>query len=142
MATRTPPEHSHDNHGSASPGNDVITCSIKLLPEDQWSAAAATAVRINPSNHVSFQQFAMATGTVLPPAHLALLVQKRWPSTGVHLTVGFLGTVDAALRARILSHMNAWGAYCNASFAETATNPQVRISLTGSGYWSYLGTDI
>jgi hypothetical protein len=84
----------------------------------------------------------MATGTVLPPAHLALLVPKRWPSTGVHLTVGFIENVDAALRARIVSHMNAWGAYCNATFSEVSANAQVRISLAGSGYWSYLGTDI
>jgi hypothetical protein len=138
MATRTP---SHESHGHHS-GDDVISCSIKILPEDQWIAAAETAVRINPANHVSGQQFAMATGTVLPPAHLALLVPKRWPSTGVHLTVGFIESVDATLRARLLSHMNAWGSYCNASFSETTTNPQVRISLTGSGYWSYLGTDI
>ena len=29
-----------------------------------------------------------------------------------------------------------------AKFTETTVNPQVRISLQGSGYWSYLGTDI
>lgn len=142
MATRNPSHESHSHDTSENPGDDVIPCSIKMLPEDQWIAAAATAVRVNPANHFSSSQFARATGTILPPAHLALLTQKRWPSTGVHLTVGFLGTVDAALRARILSHMNAWGSYCNASFSETATNPQVRISLTGSGYWSYLGTDV
>jgi hypothetical protein len=38
--------------------------------------------------------------------------------------------------------MNAWASYCNAHFTLTTVNPQVRISLTGSGYWSYLGTDI
>ena len=142
MATRTPAQESQSQPGSSQSGNDVITCSIKMLPEDQWIAAAATAVRVNPANQPSAHQFAMATGTVLPPAHLALMTAKRWPSTGVHLTVGFIETVDAALRARILSHMNAWGSYCNASFSETTTNPQVRISLVGSGYWSYLGTDV
>lgn len=142
MATSTSGDKSQSQRGSQQPGNDIISCSLKMLPEDQWIAAAATAVRVNPANQASANQFAMATGTVLPPAHLAVLTAKRWPSTGVHLTVGFIETVDAALRARILSHMNAWGAYCNASFSETTVSPQVRISLVGSGYWSYLGTDI
>lgn len=126
----------HDTH------DDFIGCTIKVLPEDQWTAAAATAVRINPANHVDTHLFRAAMGTVLPPEHLALLVPKRWPSTGVSLTVSFIEAVDSALRARILSHMNAWGAYCNAKFTEIASNGQVRISLQGNGYWSYLGTDI
>ena len=128
--------HKHD------PTKDIIACSIKMLPEDQWIAAAETAVRVNRSNKPSDQQFTRATGEVLPPEHLAVLTAKRWPSTGVSLTVGFIENVDPALRTRILSHMNSWGAYCNVSFTETTVNPQVRISLQGSGYWSYLGTDI
>src|SRR4051794_24954901 len=142
MPTRNRSSKNQRPQAAAAPGSDIISCSIKLLPEDQWVPAAETAVRINPANHFSTQQFTMATGEVLPPEHLALLVAKRWPSTGVHLTVAFIETVDAALRARIISHMNAWGAYCNATFAEVAANAQVRISLAGSGYWSYLGTDI
>lgn len=128
-----------DDHGSH---DDFITCTIKVLPKEQWTAAAATAVRINPGNQVDTHLFRAATGTVLPVEHLALLTAKRWPSTGVSLTVSFIETVDSALRARILSHMNAWGAYCNAKFTEIAANGQVRISLQGDGYWSYLGTDI
>ena len=46
----------------------------------------------------------------------------------VRLTVGFLDNPPADLRARIVSHMNAWGAFCNVQFTETATNPQVRIA--------------
>ena len=142
MATRTTAQPSLKQDRPTRRADDIITCSIKMLPEDQWIPAAATAVRVNPSNQASAHQFARATGTVLPPAHLALLTAKRWPSTGVHLTVGFMEAVDATLRARLLSHMNAWGSYCNASFSQTSTNPQVRISLLGNGYWSYLGTDI
>ncbi len=132
----------HESHGAAGAGGDLITCTIKMLPGDQWVAAAETAVRINPANKVDTHQFSMATGLVLPPEHLAVLTAKKWPSSGVSLTVSFIEAVDAALRARILSHMNAWGAYCNARFTETAANGQVRISLQGDGYWSYLGTDI
>jgi hypothetical protein len=59
------------------------------------------------------------------------------------LTVGFLDNPPTDLKARILSHMNAWGTWANVQFVETATNPQVRISrITASGYWSYVGTDI
>ncbi|MDF2432675.1 MAG: hypothetical protein JWP44_2306, partial [Mucilaginibacter sp.] len=122
---------------------EVIPCSLKLLPEDQWIAASETAVRINPGNKAHLHQFKQAIPPdVITPAHLALLTAKRWPSTGVNLTVSFLETVDPALKTRILSHMNAWGQYCNAKFTLISGSAQVRISLTGTGYWSYLGTDI
>jgi hypothetical protein len=121
----------------------VISCSLKMLPEEQWIPASETAIRINPANKTHLRQLRQIIPTgVIPPPHLALLTTKRWPSTGVNLTVGFMGTVAAALRTRIISHMNAWGQCCNARFTETNVNPQVRISLTGNGYWSYLGTDI
>src|SRR5436853_634247 len=92
--------------------SEVIVCTLKLLPEDQWIPAAETAIRINPENKRHTHQLRQVASDVITPAHLALVIAKRWPSTGVHLTVGFLETVDAALRARILSHMNAWGLYC------------------------------
>jgi hypothetical protein len=81
--------------------------------------------------------------TVLPPEHLALLTQKYWGPAGVRLTVGFLDNPPADLRARILSHMNAWNGWANVEFVETASDAQVRIArIPGDGYWSYLGTDI
>jgi hypothetical protein len=133
--------HAH-THGAPGADGDLITCSIKVLPPDQWVAAAATAVRINPANHVSTQLLRSAVSELPPPEHLALMTPKRWPASGVALTVSFIENVDPALRARILSHMNAWGTYCNARFTETPANGQVRISLLGDGYWSYLGIDI
>jgi hypothetical protein len=79
-------------------------------------------------------------GTVLPPEHIAILTQKYWGSAGVQLTVGFLDDPPADLRARILSHMNAWNDTANVQFVETDPNPQVRIARApGDGYWSYLG---
>jgi hypothetical protein len=119
-------------------------CSIKLLPQAQWIDAASTATRINPANAPDLRTLNFAApDVVIEPAHLALLTAKYWGSGGVRLTVGFLDGPPADLRARILSHMNAWGASCNVQFTETATNPQVRIARTaGDGYWSYLGTDV
>ena len=63
------------------------------------------------------------------------------------LTVGFMDGPVPALRARILSHMNAWGKTANVLFSETKTDPQVRIVRANSpddaaGYWSHLGTEV
>ena len=129
---------------TAAERSTVETCTIKLLPQDQWIPAANRAIEINPANAPAqrlLQQ--VIPQAVIPPEHLALLTQKYWGASGVRLTVGFLDNPPADLRARILSHMNAWSATANVQFVETAANAQVRIARTpGQGYWSYLGTDI
>src|SRR5215469_8462184 len=121
-----------------------VSCRIKELPKTAWASAAKKAVEINPTNAPAVATLrAAAPSAIIPPEHLALLTSKYWGAQGVRLTVGFLDDAPADLRARIVSHMNAWGAWCNVQFTETATNPQVRIARTaGDGYWSYLGTDI
>jgi len=120
------------------------TCIVKVLPPELWAEAARKAVEVNPANALPVRNFAMALpDTVIPPEHLALLTGKRWPASGVRLTVGFLDNPPLDLKARLLSHMNAWGQFANVRFAETSSNPQVRVATTaGSGYWSYIGTDI
>src|SRR5262249_10207368 len=99
----------------------VETCTIKLLPQDQWISSATQAIAINPANapaqHLLQQGVPQA---VIPPEHLALLTKKYWGASGVRLTVGFLDSPPADLRARILSHMNAWNATANVQFVETA----------------------
>ena len=127
--------HAHPDHDG--------TCEIKLLSADQQIEAAQRATTINPRNsiHRSALREVIASG-VLPPASLAVLVKKYWGTGGVHLTVGFMETTPADLRARIVSHMNAWSAYANVQFVESSVSPQVRISRGAGGYWSYLGTDI
>lgn len=125
-----------------------IGCSIKQLPDAEVIPAAARAVEVNPVNCPPPGALAGLIGTALAidaapsPAHLAVLTTKYWGAGGVKLTVGFLDNPPADLQARILAHMNAWGAYCNASFVLTRTDPQVRIAREADGYWSYLGTDI
>jgi Hemopexin/Astacin (Peptidase family M12A) len=121
-----------------------IGCTIKTLPQNQWAPAASKAIEINPANAPSVDVLRAALpDTVIQPDHLALLTAKYWGAGGVRLTVGFLDNPAADLRARIISHMNAWGAWSNVQFSESAVNPSVRIAQTaGSGYWSYLGTDI
>src|SRR5262249_48249935 len=122
------------------------SCSIKLLPQNSWIQAATKAAEINPANAPARQMMMQGMASnVIQPMHLALLTAKYWGRSSVNLTVGFLDNPPADLRARIISHMNAWNtvAHANVKFVETATDPQVRIARTpGEGYWSYLGTDI
>ncbi len=43
-------------------------CSIRLLPREQWIAAAKSATAVNPSNAPALHQFRQALpGVVLPP---------------------------------------------------------------------------
>ena len=119
-------------------------CTIKLLPQEDCVHAAKSAIAINPANAPATYMLRLAApDAVIPPLHLAIITSKYWGSSGVRLTVGFLDAPPADLKARILSHMNAWGTWSNVQFAGTETDPQVRIARTaGSGYWSYIGTDI
>jgi len=123
---------------------DYIVCSPKMLPRNKWVSAAATAISVNPMNHAPVQRLSLVMPGFQPqPEHLAVLVAKYWKAGGVHLTVGFLDNPEAALRKRIIAHMNAWKKTANVKFSETKHNPDVRIARkAGDGYWSYLGTDI
>lgn len=78
---------------------------------------------------------------------LAVVVGRRWPSSGARLTVQFLDKPPQDLRARILRHMNAWSRRANVVFTETRGTGRVRIARLDSpddlaGYWSYVGTEI
>ncbi|WP_321475790.1 M12 family metallopeptidase [uncultured Paludibaculum sp.] len=125
---------------------NVIVCSPKSLPREQLFAAAKTAVAINPLNHAPLARLASLMPSFRPTReHLAVVTTKYWGLKGVKLTVGFMDHPPADLRKRILLHMNAWASSANVKFAETKTDPQVRIAREGGndgGYWSYVGTDI
>src|SRR5688500_16763174 len=89
-------------------GTAPIGCTIKMLPRELWAAAAQKAIEINPANGPATHLIALAAPSdVIEPEHLALITQKRWSANGVRLTVGFTDNPDAALRQRILSHLNA-----------------------------------
>ena len=113
-----------------------VSCTIKMLPESEWTSAASRAVEINPTNAPAVTALRAASpGAVIQPQHLALLTSKYWGARGIRLTVGFLDNPPADLKARIVSHMNAWGKWSNVQFSETGSNPQVRIARTaGDGY--------
>lgn len=114
-----------------------VPCTLKALPEDLLLPAAATAARLNPAN-------APARGAGLDRQAIAVLTTAYWGAGGVKLGVAFLDNPPADLRARLLAHMNAWGATANVVFAEAGPGTaEVRVTRTArQGYWSYLGTGI
>jgi hypothetical protein len=125
---------------------DKLTCTPRRLAKDKLIAAAKTAVEINPQNHAPVERLAILMPGFTPtPERIAVVTKKYWGQKGVQLTVSFLDNPEAALRKKILAHMNAWNKSANVKFTETASGGQVRIARAGGpdgGYWSYVGTDI
>ncbi len=128
--------------------DSFIPCRLIRLPPHQQIEAARAAVAENPMNAPGGVEYIPAPKedeeAAMPKAfRLALVTSKWWGSGGVRLTVSFLDSPAADLRARIVQHMNAWSQSANVQFVETASGGQVRIARTpGEGYYSYLGTDI
>jgi len=126
----------------------LITCRPRSLSIDQLEAAALRSIAVNPSNADERRRVARTPiGRRGGQPRIAVVVARKWPSTGVKLSVSFMDTRSRALRTHILKHLNAWSASANVRFAETNGVGQVRIArLDGppdmSGYWSYLGTEI
>ena len=132
-----------DQEYQGAESEPALTCTPKSLPKRLAVDAAKTAQTINPVNAPAFGQFVEGTsGLVLDPQRIAVLTAKYWGPTPRRLTVSFVEPTRPDLRAKIVSHMNAWTRTACVSFVETQGVGHVRISLLGSGYWSYLGTDI
>ena len=125
-----------------------ITCRTKPLTPSQAAEALRRAMLLNPGNGASRRSVVRTpVGRRGGPRRLAVVIGNRWPATGVRLTVQFLDNPPAALRARIVLHMNAWDKTANVRFTETRGTGHVRISRLDrpddvSGYWSYIGTEI
>jgi Astacin (Peptidase family M12A) len=135
-------EHDHGSEGGVD-DQDFIACTPKVLPTRLLTAAAKTATKINPVNAPFFGPVAsVGFHDIMEPQKIAVLVSKYWGASPRRLTVSFMESTPANLRARIVSHMNAWTKTACISFAETSGTGDVRISRGSGGYWSYLGTDI
>lgn len=125
-----------------------IACRPKPLTPAQADKALRRAMLINPANGASRRTVVRTpVGRRGGGRRLAVVIGNMWPTSGVRLTVQFLDNPPAALRARILMHMNAWSKTANVRFTETRGTGQVRITRLDrpealSGYWSYLGTEI
>jgi hypothetical protein len=123
---------------------DAPGCILKSLPTRLLVKAAETATRIYPVNAPALGPLA-AVGNgfqVTDPLQIAVLTSKYWGPKPRKLTVSFMESTPANLKARIISHMNAWTKTGCISFVGTSGTGDVRISRGGGGYWSYLGTDI
>lgn len=140
-----------DGNTRWEPGSEVAAdeealpgCVVKALPPRLQLKAALAARTINPANAPAFGQVAAdgAAMDIMEPMRIAVLTSKYWGPQLRRFTVSFLETTPSDLKARIISHMNAWSGCCGMSFVATAGIGDVRISRGGGGYWSYLGTDI
>ena len=126
----------------------LILCRPKSLPPDKLDAAARRAVEVNPENERERRSVARTpVGTRGGALRIAVVVGRKWPSTGVDLSVSFMDSPPQTLRSRILRHMNAWGDSASVVFRETQGTGQVRIARLDSppdlaGFWSYIGTEI
>jgi astacin (peptidase family M12A) len=119
-----------------------VGCHVMPLPARLQEKAAEVAARLNPVNAPLQEPLAVGDGLPDQPLRLTLTTSKYWGPKPKTLTVSFMETTAADLRARIVSHLNAWAQYGGISFAETSGTGDVRISRGPGGYWSYLGTDI
>src|SRR5687767_926925 len=91
--------------------------------------AAAIAAGVNPANAPMIGAMPSALAALMgDPAHAAVLTQRYWGPGGAALTVGFLDSPTRGLRSRILEHLNAWGRHANVSFAESSSDPKVRVA--------------
>ena len=126
----------------------IIVCRPKSLPIEKHDAAARRAIEINPDNELESRTVARTPiGRRGGPRRIVVVKGRKWPATGVRLSVSFLDGPSTALRTRILKHMNAWGEQANVLFSETKGVGKVRIARFDSppkdaGYWSYIGTEI
>ena len=127
----------------------IIVCKTRLLTPNQAATALRRGLEINPANAIDH-------GTLTPTGgagrrggqrRLAVVIARRWPTSGADLTVQFLDNPSEALRKRLLLHMNAWGQHANVRFAETRDVGMVRVARLNhppddAGFWSYIGTEI
>jgi hypothetical protein len=126
----------------------IILCRPKSLPIEKLEAAERRAIQVNPTNALERRTVRRSpVGRIGGPRRIAVVIARKWPASGVKLSVSFLDTPSVALRNRIIKHMNAWSEEANVLFTETQGTGQVRIARLDSppdmaGYWSYVGTEI
>jgi hypothetical protein len=134
------------HHGEDEPERDSAgearVCTPKSLPKRLAIRAAENATRINPVNAPMLASYSLGAAVPSDPLAIAVLTAKYFGPSPRRLTVSFMESTPADLRARIVSHLNAWTRTGCISFVETGGTGQVRISRGPGGYWSYLGTDI
>ena len=97
-----------------------------MTPERE-ALARRRSIEINPANEDLSRTVELTDGR-RGGRRLALLTGNRWPEAGVRLSVQFLDNPSAALRKRLLLHMNAWNKTANIRFEETHQKGHVRVT--------------
>lgn len=121
--------------GSGGAESDSIPgCRIKALPARLHAQAAQVAAQINPVN-APLRELLPSGVLVDSPLRLTLTTAKYWGPSPRQLSVSFMESTPADLRARIVSHLNAWTATAAISFVETAGTGEVRISRGPGGFF-------
>src|SRR5262245_23897446 len=111
----------------------IIVCRPKSLPLDKLDAAERRAIDINPENERGLRTVERTPiGRRGGPRRIVVVVDRKWPSSGVKLSVSFLDNPSPQLRSRIIQHMNAWGLHANVKFSETKGVGEVRIARLDS----------
>ena len=107
----------------------LIVCRERSLPAALTESAVRRAVAINPDNARERRRVTLTPpGRLGGPRRIAVLTDRKWPKSGVRLSLSFMDIPSSALRSRILLHMNAWGKAANVVFSETEGIGQVRIA--------------
>lgn len=128
--------------GAPSPDDPVRICFDRIIPHD-YAPARTTSLKAaiqsitggGPGAHLD------ATAGVFAPAHMAIILNKRWPN-GSTLKCRFLdGSTTMKKKTEQKAHM--WESYANIKFKfVTSGDADVRISFyADAGSWSAIGTD-
>jgi len=136
--------HEEGHESELASQEDTQGCLLKSLPKRLLVKAAQTAMMINTVNAPMVGPLAAVTDGfhVAEPLRLAVVTAKYWGPKPRRFTVSFMESTPADLKARIISHMNAWTKTASISFVGTNGIGDIRISRGPGGYYSYLGTDI
>lgn len=110
-------------------------CVVMTLPDELLIPAARTSTLIFPANAP-----AAVAHAILPPQEVAAITSRYWGPKPRTISVQFLDNPTATFRRMFLAAANSWD--CCITFAETAETGELRLTRSGRGYWSYLGTDI
>ena len=137
-------ESGGNSHGepAVAGGQEMPSCGVKTVPKRLAVKAARHAIGINPVNAPLQPLGALGISAPSDPLSMAVVTGKYWGPSPRTLTVSFMESTPSDLRARIVSHLNAWTRTGCITFAQTQGTGQVRISRGPGGYWSYLGTDV
>jgi hypothetical protein len=112
----------------------LIACVPMRLDEEALTEAAARAIDLFPPNAPMHET---------DPRRIGVLAGKFWGKRAGALGVAFMERPSQAMIDKVLLFANSWGEFSAAKFHYelNLANAEIRISLGGGGYYSYLGTD-